>query len=222
VTTAPAVFVDRRRRGRGFTLVEILTAVGILAVLMSLSVLGFRHLSSGTKKRSTETAMKALQSLMVENGVDPLKTDTAAYGNANTKLAVPGVLPDDAKGKLANDKVKRTRDALRLLAGVPANAKHLADLPREMRVDLGGKTLNENRLADPNPNLPLPVIDGWGNPILYVPGVGATGIKDAPDPLLSPDRTGTPPNEVGRPYWMSAGPDGDYSTGEDNIYSWGL
>ncbi|HSI34103.1 MAG: type II secretion system protein [Phycisphaerae bacterium] len=219
MTTARAVF-NARRRG-GFTLVEILTAVAILAVLMGLSVLGYRHLSAGSKKRSTETAMKALQSLMVENGVDMLKTDIAAYGNASTKLAVPGVLPDDAKAKLADDKVRRTRVALRLLTGVPANEKHLADLPREMRIDLGGKTLNENRLADPNPGLPMPVVDGWGNPILYVPGVGATGIKDAPDPLLSPDKTTVGTVEVGRSYWMSAGPDGDYSTGEDNIYSWG-
>jgi type II secretory pathway pseudopilin PulG len=73
------------------------------------------------------------------------------------------------------------------------------------------------------------VLDGWGNPILFVPSgglgnvylktstsnwlqvtntSGATTLTNAP--IVSPD---------GRPFFVSAGPDGDFLKGDDNVYS---
>jgi type II secretory pathway pseudopilin PulG len=74
------------------------------------------------------------------------------------------------------------------------------------------------------------VLDAWGNPIIFVPASGAmnvyvnliytnstngyTGTKlDGSTPQL----TITAPD--GRPFWVSAGPDGDFVKGDDNIYS---
>jgi hypothetical protein len=79
------------------------------------------------------------------------------------------------------------------------------------------------------------LLDGWGNPIIFVPsgilgvplntanlnaqgkvipGSGAmesgTGGSAMPIQAKSPD---------GRPFWASAGPDGDFSLGDDNMYS---
>jgi prepilin-type N-terminal cleavage/methylation domain-containing protein len=82
-----------------------------------------------------------------------------------------------------------------------------------------------------NPNPPPVVLDGWGNPILFCPGSGivtnvnpavtvggltnvylntTTGSSQGATTITSPD---------GRPFWVSAGPDGDFARGDDNIYS---
>jgi hypothetical protein len=61
--------------------------------------------------------------------------------------------------------------------------------------------------------------DGWGNPIIFVPasiglaGSSTQGVKLGTSTyvaITSPD---------GRPFWASAGPDGDFATGDDNVYS---
>lgn len=58
--------------------------------------------------------------------------------------------------------------------------------------------------------------DGWGNPIIFVPAGGIYDVlvagqnRDINNPVKSPD---------GRPFFASAGPDGDFHTGDDNVYS---
>jgi type II secretory pathway pseudopilin PulG len=85
-------------------------------------------------------------------------------------------------------------------------------------------------------------LDGWHNPIIFVP---ATGLKvrllNGKSALAAGERTqnfiivspeGTVDNNgsstvdpvvvsLGRPFWASAGPDGDFSKGDDNVYSFG-
>jgi hypothetical protein len=51
-------------------------------------------------------------------------------------------------------------------------------------------------------------LDAWGNPIIFVPAGGLAGVHV--DPVRSPD---------GRPFFASAGADGDFATGDDNLYS---
>jgi type II secretory pathway pseudopilin PulG len=79
------------------------------------------------------------------------------------------------------------------------------------------------------------LLDSWNNPIIFVP---ATGLrvrmlngKSANDPtdntqttiIISPegklDPTKTIVLQPGRPFFASAGPDGDFSRGDDNVYS---
>jgi hypothetical protein len=75
----------------------------------------------------------------------------------------------------------------------------------------------------PTPNITPLVLDAWGNPIIFVPGSGlivyskAGGHSDATKGYIyqvvliqSPDH---------KPFFASAGPDGDFSNGDDNIYS---
>jgi type II secretory pathway pseudopilin PulG len=91
--------------------------------------------------------------------------------------------------------------------------------------------------ADAVANTVPVVLDGWGNPIIFVPGgtlgTGAalstasgtignviansgamrsgTGAAAISTQAKSPD---------GRPFFASAGPDGDFSNGDDNLYSY--
>ena len=94
-----------------------------------------------------------------------------------------------------------------------------------------------------NPNPIFVPLDAWGNPIRYVGATGLDRLKvDAaaskywmgPDPaepsessystIAMPDNTWNwlkrkRASPSFRPFWVSAGPDGDFKTDDDNIYS---
>jgi hypothetical protein len=88
---------------------------------------------------------------------------------------------------------------------------------------------------------PVPMLrDGWGNPIIFVPASGLrvriladeNKLLDT-DPTHKQTRIVTSAGEIkvptsatdvvnpagAKPFWASAGPDGDMSTGDDNLYS---
>ncbi|MGH7180174.1 MAG: hypothetical protein ACREJC_22540, partial [Tepidisphaeraceae bacterium] len=107
-------------------------------------------------------------------------------------------------------------------------------------------TMSSPWLDQTNAPQPVPLfLDAWGNPIIFVP---ATGLrtrllvdKKDYDPgnfdqnviILSPEgemgrstgsTPGVPPGfpyvkRPGRPFFASAGPDGDFTKGDDNLYS---
>jgi prepilin-type N-terminal cleavage/methylation domain-containing protein len=88
---------------------------------------------------------------------------------------------------------------------------------------------------------PTPILlDGWNNPIIFVPGTGLRVRRLNGQKTLSPtdlsqtwidispegkvknlgSKTQLPVvTQPGRPFFASAGEDGDFSTGDDNIYS---
>ncbi|HVT88232.1 MAG TPA: type II secretion system protein [Tepidisphaeraceae bacterium] len=98
--------------------------------------------------------------------------------------------------------------------------------------------------ADSSPAAPL-LLDAWDNPIIFVPATGlrvrlSNGATDynvptsaavqptsmiivSPEGQVAMNTTVTPPQpqltRPGRPFWASAGPDGDFAKGDDNIYS---
>jgi hypothetical protein len=55
------------------------------------------------------------------------------------------------------------------------------------------------------------LLDAWDNPIIFVPA-GGLALRQGGQNLVikSPDN---------RPFWASAGPDGDFQNGDDNVYS---
>ena len=66
------------------------------------------------------------------------------------------------------------------------------------------------------------LLDGWGNPMIFVP---ASGLRvRLPNNKKDYDVTDATQNFVvtspdNRPFFASAGPDGDFSRGDDNLYS---
>jgi prepilin-type N-terminal cleavage/methylation domain-containing protein len=97
---------------------------------------------------------------------------------------------------------------------------------------------------DPIDSLPLPVIlDAWRNPIIYVPSGGmhsvylggvvpsptaaaswkaSVGVTDGSHPLgggMWATKRAIVRAVDGRPFFASAGPDGNFSAGDDNMYS---
>jgi prepilin-type N-terminal cleavage/methylation domain-containing protein len=98
-------------------------------------------------------------------------------------------------------------------------------------------------VQDNTPPAPI-LLDGWNNPIILVPGTGLrvrllngeknymrtpttpeTNVKTvviiSPEGKTEIDPATQNPRVVkaGRPFWASAGPDGDFAKGDDNIYS---
>jgi len=88
----------------------------------------------------------------------------------------------------------------------------------------------------PNQMITVPVLlDGWGNPIIFVPsgllGVAPNAANLNPNGTVLPGsgamQSGSGSSAItiqvkspdGRPFWASAGPDGDFSQGDDNMYS---
>jgi hypothetical protein len=70
------------------------------------------------------------------------------------------------------------------------------------------------------------ILDGWKNPIIYVPSGGLTNVyvtQGAPTTTSGVStatyRMVTVQAQDGRPFWASAGQDGDFSFGDDNLYS---
>ncbi len=79
---------------------------------------------------------------------------------------------------------------------------------------------------------PAIFVDAWNNPIIFVPAAGLRGIKfneHGPTELHIINSTAAVSEEAdiadyrtpgtARPFFASAGPDGDFSTGDDNVYS---
>ena len=67
---------------------------------------------------------------------------------------------------------------------------------------------------------PPALADAWGNPILFVPAGGLKVYTHGSKTSNPAGVVATIVNPVpNRPFWASAGPDGDFATGDDNIYS---
>lgn len=152
-------------------------------------------------------------------------------------LPAPGSVAEDGFGasgnydRLASDAVINTQRIMGLLVQ-PKNAREMAEqVQQDQR--LRSRTTpfapflsfrdKSNPIPDGSPADPPVFLDGWGNPIIYVPGAGL-GI----DPSLPPGTYGmltvggqqkiiTAPD--GQGFWASAGPDGSFSKGDDNLYS---
>jgi prepilin-type N-terminal cleavage/methylation domain-containing protein len=80
-------------RRRGFTLLEVLVVVGIIAILASLLVLGVSHIMGGSKKNATQVTLQALQGMLGEfDAKTRLSKQPQGWGWWSTNSSV-GVTP---------------------------------------------------------------------------------------------------------------------------------
>lgn len=131
-----------------------------------------------------------------------------------------------ATARYQSSAVLFTRQVMYLLMRVPAN-----------RVTV--QSVQSKRILEAAPGQgPIPLdqgpilLDGWGNPIIFVPRGGIhIYVPDSSNPSSSTlylvrstgvfRGTATDPPLTGneRPFWASAGEDGDFTLGDDNLYS---
>lgn len=136
------------------------------------------------------------------------------------------------------DAVANTQVALLMFNRVPANKQLMTKIPSKQVHGSanGSKGKTPTKLTpsnDANAIDPPIILDAWNNPIVFVGKYGLEGVnlvpkKGSTDGYEFPDQTilsagriktgGTLPRTT-RPFFASAGPDGDFRTGDDNLYS---
>jgi type II secretory pathway pseudopilin PulG len=139
--------------------------------------------------------------------------------------APTGNVSEDANNvqRYTSEAVVRTQAVMGRLIGSPANRSTLAQIPSD-RLLKKPSISSVVYLNSPNgvPNPPV-LVDAWSNPIIYVPPAGLSGVNvaDKANQIITSVGLGKTttfmPGATG--FWASAGPDGDFTKGDDNLYS---
>jgi prepilin-type N-terminal cleavage/methylation domain-containing protein len=252
------ITVNRHPR-RAFTLIEILIVIGIISVLVTLVTLGVRQIGNTGRAKSTRVTMENLQNLVTEKQVTggvgaldevyplvnfpakPPDAPTAALVRA--EAAPPNVTRNVGKDRnpvwsgsplAPQNAIARTQAVVALLRAVPNNAKWISALPSNQ---IWLPKVPSEVPGPPGSTIPI-ILDAWGNPIIYVPSGGLTGVtvsgnvksKYADFDVTTAQDTVESPSKRG--FWASAGPDGFFTDpdpskslderepyGDDNVYS---
>ncbi|HEY7115674.1 MAG TPA: prepilin-type N-terminal cleavage/methylation domain-containing protein [Tepidisphaeraceae bacterium] len=137
----------RRQPTRGFTLVELLTAIAIIAILASLAFLAFRHVSSTGRANRTKVAMETGRNILTEYehrgarmaAVYAAYQDLVVAPNTDPKTAQLPV-PVDSVGEQGvarfGPAVIRTQRVMRRLMAVPAVKEAVKSLPKDAMMTL--------------------------------------------------------------------------------------
>ena len=172
--------------------------------------------------------------------VDPKQTGASLWRE-------PAVIePTDAKqnGQVSGPPARYTWSAVantqlvyQFLNRVPANKQTLTKLPSKQLLGTIGTSEDRGKLLGPAGRIDPPLIlDAWNNPIIFVGSDGLAGVvyeaKNEGSTTEKPQRVTTAGVIPGtgqidpavrakswRPFFASAGPDGDFKTGDDNLYS---
>lgn len=231
---------DRSGSGvRAFTLIELLIVIGIIALLIVIGLAVGRQVTGRGKEAFTLDTIRTL---------DQVLADYMAAKDGLPPAWVPNPTDTDellpvADARAGTEMINSVGLFILQAEEVPTAKASLQGLDsRQIREfqPLDGTT--------PSNDQPLlrTVFDGWGNPIRYV-HPKFHGIIDPALSLTDPSLLGPPPTGTsyafsqirrlngdaaadendadgglcvgGRPYFYSAGPDGDPSTTDDNVYT---
>lgn len=226
---------------RGFTLIEILTVVAIIALLATITVVSLRSVGGNAKEKEARTVLEIMRSAVSQAvPVDNPKAGDRFYGNfLPTKYSLTGASTAAAVAAngLASD--NSTVDVVKYLSSNPAVKKLIEGLPNQLRKSVGGVTVpvdpwgNEIKFVYGNlkfvqgdslvvnPSLgglgkmysksALQYWRGTGAPAYNGPTISGSTFNPRPElALQAPDKSC---------FWVSAGPDGDFETHDDNLYS---
>ena len=208
---------------RAFTLIEIMVAIVILVILGSLMLYALKGTGTSAKSQSTRVRLENLKSMLAEYELNTRFAQPASWpsalpvgygGDFWKTLVTPTPLPplgnvrSDMRSAWTNTLwttnprlIDATVFAIGEMKKMPSNAAAISKLPASEFIA----------------GTPL-MADGWGNPIIFVPGTygllidaNGNGTADPGEVII------TAPNN--RPFFASAGPDGDFSKADDNLYS---
>jgi prepilin-type N-terminal cleavage/methylation domain-containing protein len=189
------VIAHHRHFRNGWTLIEVLIVIGIIALLTTIGTFAFTQLTTSNKQRATLTTLANARALLKEYLASA--GDSAVPGGT---MPAPGNVSPAAQGARDNA-VDTARNAIYgRMWRIPGMRKSLEQVP------------SNQKIAGANPNEAPVLTDAWNNPIVFVPAGGMSGVSTQGGTI-----TVTAPDA--RPFFASAGPDEDFSKGDDNIYS---
>jgi type II secretory pathway pseudopilin PulG len=208
----------------------------------------YKVVSKGLTRQPANNQMWYNGSLTPKGGIIDIWKD----GDPNTDnyepdgVKAPGDVSLDTlsatntEGRYNADQILNTQLVMGLLSSVPSVKTMLSQMPSsqfmetipananaKLRVQKqsGGED-DYGNVGGPAKPSPVLVLDGRGNPILFVPAGGlwdvtAGDVKHLAQPTsispLSNDGPLRSPDNL--PFWVSAGPDGNFKSGDDNLYS---
>lgn len=244
--------MNRSRRGftlielpavrKGFTLIELLVVIGIILVLVGMAVVGYNQLDRTAAGKSTRLTLKNLQGLEAELDAEAgpgfIEGPTGAAGPAIYPIGGTLLQPGDVNpGSILPLGTTPTRFLAPIIGGSPSTQAVIGQLMRSVKNKQGILGLPSKQLmkdGNNNPFHPPVILDGWSDPIIFVPSGGLTGVQLTQvngtggatytirssgvysEPLSAQNHVLGPKD---RPFWASAGQDGDFSKGDDNVYS---
>ena len=222
------------RRLPGFTLIELLVAMSVAVIVMGIIIVGLSQALGGTETRATQTALETGRSMLNDFLSDPqnrnrfyrqiLRSPTGFNGTG--PIAQPGFVNTGSSGR-TDQTMDSSRRMINLLLSVSSNRASVQSLPSN-RVEIDNLTRTSTAVVTrdaANAITTTSLLDAWNNPILLVPDgfedatglpVGTGGLSGVTaggatgQIIRSPER---------KPFFASAGADGDFRTGDDNVYS---
>lgn len=210
---------------KGFTTIELIMAISILMLLAGLVVVGFNVVGNSGKKNATKVALESYRAMLGElDAAAMLQRVKDLYGPDYGRKAMPapGNVTTDAGPAvfapgLGPNGLGNTANVLKQLYAMPRNRQILQALPAEKIV----KVFKSKDSAD----VVIVLVDGWGNPMLFVPPGGMMGVRFSDGSVRKVTSVAVVPNNIDPPpagataFFASAGADGDFGTGDDNVYS---
>ncbi|MGH7215408.1 MAG: type II secretion system protein, partial [Tepidisphaeraceae bacterium] len=152
MTPTPRPNPSGRRRPTGFSMIEILAVIAILAILGSLLYVALRQVGRSTKVNATRTMMENLRGMLAE-----LDATTKLTGFPDGTLNAPGDVTDEQSvNDRTGDQCLFTRVIIAKLTALPNNKTALGKLPPERLMTWAIV-----------PATPPP----WGNGTTYTPGM---------------------------------------------------
>jgi len=201
-------------------MVEILITIGVIILLVGIGVIAYRGLDKMASERATHTTLDNANAMLAEyehggslgNLLLPDPTNPSNFWTATQQTFIdttnPAVKLDDvgpSSGNRANAITQNGAVVFRL-SRLPKNKSSLSALPQKSLLDQpAGSTAGAPAFAD-----------GWRNPILFCPAGGIQVYLRFGEPSQTKTVITAPDH---RPFWVSAGPDADFSKGDDNVYS---
>ena len=215
---------------RAMTLIELLVVIGIIALLISLVVIGYSMYGHSADMKAARTRLAVLRNMTAAlaatktsdpNGFDdffytnPLNPNQAPTWRDTLRGINPPINPSITAA--SRDELQyRTVVLMHRLATLPANLAAIGNVPIEQKLMPPGNSYVGS------PTVPL-LLDPWGKPMVYVSREGITGLsgKAAGKRLTSAGliNLNDPLPAGAHGFWMSGGYDMDLTTGDDNIYS---
>jgi len=225
---------------RGFTLIEVLTVVGIIALLAGIVAVAFSVVGRNAASRRTAVAMESLLGMQTEYTKavtlpSQLRTSMVSAADLDNNAA-PGINPtaniamrmrgdpnvSSALGKMSSGDLDSSLTCPVWVSGTNYDKDDLVSVGGVGYKALNAVTPSTTPPASDTANwspasIPSSIqvpVDGWGKGMRFVGG-GLTNVT------VGGQSNQTITGSNGHPFWVSAGPDGSFENGDDNVYSFG-
>jgi prepilin-type N-terminal cleavage/methylation domain-containing protein len=207
------------RTKAGFTLIELVVAMAVAVIIMGIIVVGLSQALGGGERRATQTTLETARSILGDFNADSqnrnrffrqiLKSPTGFGGTVS--IASPGDVSTGAAGRTGTV-MNSSRRVFTLLLSSNSSKSLL-------------NSLSSNVVERDSAAAVSGLLDAWNNPILLVPDgyENETGSTEGSGGLTGVTRLGATGQTIRssdrKPFFASAGPDGNFTTGDDNLYS---